>query len=179
MRRGVGRLRGGLGRSQVKRPVVVALALAVLVAGGPVAVWFSVANLAYAARWTGTPGLFTVQACERLPGRQGPRTECTGVFRADNGGPVRLAQMSQPLAAGAVVPVQRTAGDGYVRVGVSAVCTYVTETLFGVAVSGTGLMSLWSIGWGGRGRLGWVVILAAVAAALVSAVVAAIAAAVE
>jgi hypothetical protein len=123
---------------------VLALMLA-LGAGSVAGGWWGVGNLAYAARLTGTPGLFLVDHCaSHGQGRQ-RTTLCYGSFRADDGqvlaaGPVTDGRLS----GGARLPMQYH--DRQVsQVGVAPIAGWVIVLSFAVAAL-SGALQLATVG---------------------------------
>jgi hypothetical protein len=159
----------------------MAVALAALLAGGGATLLVSVPDLAYAARWTGTPGVFAVSSCATVGAPRERHRQCGGTFRSDDGGTVDAqATISQSLTAGDVIPVQRTAGGGYVRVGAAAICGWLAVALFGAALAGVAVLTVLALTRRTRSLVpaGGKVLLAAAGVALVSALIGAIAGAV-
>ncbi|WP_037601864.1 hypothetical protein [Streptacidiphilus rugosus] len=114
---------------------ILATFVLLLLAVGVAALLSSVPNVAYAGRWAGNPGLFTVGSCTQVGEGKERHTECAGTFRPDNGGPVDThALITRDLAAGEAVPVQQTSDGGYTRVGVAPLLGWLTVALFGLAV---------------------------------------------
>ncbi|WP_405731031.1 hypothetical protein OG607_32455 [Streptomyces sp. NBC_01537] len=166
--------------SQRKRVAVLVGFVAALFAGAIATLVMNVPHLAYAARWEGTPGVFVVRSCAQVGEAKGSHTECDGTFRSDDGTTVDPgATISQPLTAGATVPVQLTSGGGYVLVGVASFCGWLTMVLFGLTLTACAVTAALAATGRTLFRAAWPAVLSVpAAAALASALVGAIAEAV-
>ncbi|WP_152626869.1 hypothetical protein [Streptacidiphilus carbonis] len=171
---------GDAGPSRVSA-VVALTVFVVALAGGTIAtLMVSVPDLAYAARWEGTPGVITVRSCAEVGALKERHRVCEGVFRSDDGLTVDPnAAISQALSPGAVVAVQRTTDGAYDTVGVAAFCGWLAVAMFGVAMAGTLVMTVVAALRRSRSRRGWVLLVEPVCAALISASVSAIVGAVS
>jgi hypothetical protein len=166
--------------SQRKRVAVLVGCVAALFAGGIATLVMSMPQLAYAARWEGTPGVFVVRSCAQVGELKERHTECEGTFRADDGTTVDPgATISQSLTSGATIPVQLTSGGGYVLVGVASFCGWLTMVLFGVTLTCGAVTAALAATGRTLFRAAWPAVLSLpAAAALASALVGAIAEAV-
>jgi len=155
---------------------VLAAFTILLLAGGLDALVTSGQNMAYAARWQGTPGRLTVFGCTQQGYGKTRHTRCVGTFRADDG---RLvdddAGMSQSLSPGSTLPVQRKASGGYSRVGFGAFCGWLAVAFFGVLMLGTAVLAVACAATRSAYRRGWLTLAALLAAALLTALTSAIA----
>ncbi|MYS23764.1 MULTISPECIES: hypothetical protein [unclassified Streptomyces] len=128
---------GDLRLSGARSVLALVVFVAALLAGTVGALVVSVPDLAYAARWEGTPGVITIRSCADVGAPRERHRRCEGTFRSDDGATVDpAAAISQRLSPGAVFPVQRTHAGGYVRVGVAAFCGWLTVALLGVTMAG-------------------------------------------
>jgi hypothetical protein len=154
---------------------MVAVFVVALLGGGIDALVTSVPDMAYAARWEGTPGRMTVTACAEEGFGRTRHTRCAGIFRSDDGRIVDAdAGMSQSLSPGSKVPVQRKPSGGYTRVGFAAFCGWLSVALFGVLMLGAAVMTTLAVTTHAPFKRGWHTLGALLATALLTALTSAI-----
>ncbi|MFE9424072.1 hypothetical protein ACFYNO_14030 [Kitasatospora sp. NPDC006697] len=111
------------------------LLTALLLTGGAVATaWWGGANLGYAARLTGTPGVFTVEHCVTTGTGKHRTTSCTGTFRADDG----RVLPADPVQDGSLHPGRRVRmqaeGADLHETGVAPIAGWCIALAFAVAM---------------------------------------------
>ncbi|MBY8877612.1 hypothetical protein [Actinacidiphila acidipaludis] len=151
------------------------LVAVVLLGGGVDALVTGGVNMAYAARWQGTPGRLTVLLCTEEGFGKTRHTRCEGTFRSDDGKVVdRDAGMSQSLSPGSTLPVQRKASGGYDRVGFAAFSGWLAVAFLGLAMAGTAVLGVSSATARAAFRPAWLTVGGLLAAALLTALVSAV-----
>ncbi|MDH6141845.1 hypothetical protein P3T35_003866 [Kitasatospora sp. GP30] len=140
--------RSHIGKPPPRNPGLASfvLLLVLLLGGGAAAGgWWGGDNLAYAARLTGTPGLYLVDHCEpHGTGRQ-RRIVCHGVFQADDGRRLSVGSISTgDHWAGDRLPMQYHGGQ-LNQVGVAPIAGWVFLLGFAVAAL-SGALQLLPVG---------------------------------
>ncbi|MEU6657004.1 hypothetical protein ABZ904_48900 [Streptomyces sp. NPDC046900] len=150
--------------------------MAVLLTAAAATLWVSVPNLALAAQWDGTSGVMSIRSCSEVGPPKERHQRCAGSFRSDDGKTVDPdAAISEPLAPGTVLAVQRAPDGTYASVGIAAFLGWLAVTLLGAALGGAAVLIGIAPTLRVRIRPGWVTILVFLSAALLSALTGAIA----
>ncbi|MGW7611032.1 hypothetical protein ACWGKW_27925 [Streptomyces sp. NPDC054766] len=153
--------------------------VAVLLATAGAVLWTSVPNLALAAHWDGTSGVMSIRSCSEVGSPKERHQRCSGSFRSDDGKTVDPdAAISEPLAPGTALAVQRAPDGTYARAGIAAFFGWLAVTSLGAALGGAAVLIGIVLTVRARVRAGWMTILGFLIAALLFASTGAIAGAV-
>jgi hypothetical protein len=116
---------------------LVTLGALALTTGGFFSARYTVGQVGYAARLSGTPGVLRVSGCTHA--QRADDVVCEGLFRPDDGKTAVSVTVEADLRAGESVPMQRTDSGAYREVGFVPAAGWLAVTFLGLLVLCSGL----------------------------------------